>query len=128
MALMLAPKARTFLLVVFAAAIAFVVVRAVVHVSVQMETSAVMSDSMARIMAVGVPKGQPGARQAAQATQMATVVMKASVFLGMGVTLVIALAEVIFYAVGARYLCRPNVRRLFEERSVCGCDRRTPSA
>jgi hypothetical protein len=117
-ALGLAPKARKLLLAVFLAAIAFVIVRAIVHVSMQMEMATIISDmpgSMSRIMAASAPKGPQAARQVAQATEMAAIFAKIFVFLGMACSLVLALAETVFYAVGARYLCRPNIRRLFEE-------------
>jgi hypothetical protein len=113
-ALMMVPKARTFLLAVFVAAIAFVIVRAVVEAFAQMEMAAAISDSMRNIMATAAPPG-PAARQgAAQAAEMATVFTKVGVFGGIAITVLFALAKVIFYAIGARYLCRPNIRRLFE--------------
>jgi hypothetical protein len=113
-ALRMVPKARTFLLAVFVAAILFVILRAVIEAFGQIEMAAVISDSMRNAMATAVPRGPAAGQATAQATHMATMFAKVGVFLGMAVTVVLALAKVIFYGIGARYLCRPDIRRLFE--------------
>jgi hypothetical protein len=115
MMLKMNPKARTFLVTVFAAVIVFEIVRAVVTVFMQLDIAAAMSDVMPRMMMAAGPKGGPGAEQGA--AFMGTVA-KASAFVGMAFSLGWALAKMVFYGVSACYLRRPNIRRLFEQSTM----------
>jgi hypothetical protein len=107
------PRARKFLICVFWAAIGFEIVQMIVQSSMQVDISAVMSESMSRVMAAN-PQGGP---TAAQAAQFGKVFATVTVVLGMAFVVVWGLAQVVYYAVGIRYLGRPAIRQLFEETS-----------
>ena len=107
------PKVRTFMIAVFAVGIVYVMINSVIVVFVQLDMGAVMARVMPQMMVAAGPKGEPGAEQGA--AFMATAA-KIGIYIGIAITLAWALFNLIFYAVGARYLSRPNIRRLFEQR------------
>jgi len=108
--LQLKPKGRAFLAAIFAATIVFELVRIPTYAVMQREIASVVADSMPRMMNAAAAKGGAGADSAAA---LATTAMKIWTFVVIAFTLIFGLAKVIFYAVGARYLGRPHVRRLF---------------
>ena len=101
------PTARTFLVTVFAVAIVFEIAAAIVAVFMQLDMAPVMS----RMMMANTAKGGPGAEQGA-----AIVATMAKIMAIVGIVLNVcwALAKIVFYAIGARYLGRPNIRPLFQ--------------
>jgi len=107
MVLNLNPKARTLLVAVFAAAIVFEIVGGGFMVFIQLD----MAPAMSRMMTANTPKGGPGAEQAAVVTAM---VAKVVMFLVIALRVGWILAKIVFYGFGARYLCRPNIRQLFQ--------------
>jgi hypothetical protein len=103
MALKLNPKARAFLVVVFAAAIVFEIVRTIVIVFVQLNTVAVLS---------AIPNSGAG-----PAVTMMTFAKVAAIG-GMVFWAGFGLAKIVFYGIGAAYLRRPNIRALFQETTI----------
>jgi hypothetical protein len=110
MALKLIPKARTLLVAVFAAAIAFEIVCAVITVFMQMDLAEAMSGPMTRMMQSTAPKGGGTEQVAAMGSIMAKIIA----FVGIATTVGYALAKIIFYGVGVGYLGRPKIRELFQ--------------
>jgi hypothetical protein len=112
MTLKLNPQARKFLIAAFAAAIVFDVAQTAVTIFVQLQMVTVMSETMPRAMAAATPRGGPPPEELATFTMVLTKVVS---FVMIAFYAALGLAEVVFYGVGARYLCRPNVRRLFPQ-------------
>jgi hypothetical protein len=103
------PKGRTFLAAVFVATILFEIARTPVHVYMQREVVTVMSNSMPRMMnAIPAKDGSNAAVAEGMATMMKVGTLAMIVFM-----VAFGLAKVIFYAIGVRYLGRPQIRRLF---------------
>jgi hypothetical protein len=102
-------KARAFLLAVLAVAIVFEVIQASVYVLMQLQMAPILAESMPQMMKTTVPKGQPETEQVAE---MGAVVAKVTIFVGIAFHAIFALVKLIFYAIGARYLCKPSIRAL----------------
>jgi hypothetical protein len=103
--------ARRFLVAVLAVAIVFEIVHTCIFVFIQLQMAPVLAESMPRMMKSTVPKGQPGAEQAAE---IGGIIAKLAVFGGIAFHVARGLAELIYYAVAARYLCKPRIRALCE--------------
>ena len=103
------PKARKFLIAVFTLTIPLGILRATLHVFMQIEMGAVVSESMSRMMAAA-PHGASGANQGAA---FAVSAAKVGAYLGIAFTVGWLLAKLIFYVVGIFYLRRPSIRPLF---------------
>lgn len=120
MALKLNPKGRRLLIAAFTTAIVFEILRAILQTFLQIEMAEVMYDCMSRMMLGAAPQDHAGAAEGAAVT---AVFMKIGIYLGLGVALVLALAEVIFYAIGTRYLQRDNILQLFVPETESGFGR-----
>jgi hypothetical protein len=105
-------KARSFLLAVFAVAIAFTIVQVAVAIFMQVKMAPAMAEMMPNAMKASVPKGQAGTEQAAQMAQMGTTMAKVVSGLAIAFCVFLGLVNLVFYAVGARYLCKPHIRAL----------------
>lgn len=112
LALKLNPKGIQLLIIAFTTAIVFEILRAVLQTFMQLEMAEVVPDSMSRMMQATAPRRGSGA---AEGAAVAAVFMKICVYVGLAFTLAFALAKVIFYAIGTRYLQRPNIRQLFKQ-------------
>ena len=112
LALKLNPTGSRLLIAAFTTAIVFEILRAVLQTFMQIEMAEVMYDSMSRMMQA--TPSRSGAVPA-EATAVTAVFMKIGVYVGLAFTLAFALAKVIFYAIGTRYLQRPNIRQLFQQ-------------
>jgi len=99
MTLKMNPTARTFLVGVFAAVIVFEIVRTVVTVFMQLDMFAELST---------IPSVGSGP------ADVILTFAKVVAIGGMAFGIVLGLGKVIFYAIGACYLRRPNIRQLFQ--------------
>lgn len=97
LALNFSPAGRTLLLTVFLAAIVFEIIRAIVTVSMQLDMGAAMASAF-----------QDGANDPGMAS-----LMKAATYGGMAFGILWGTAKIVFYAIGASYLRRPKISRLF---------------
>lgn len=113
LALKLHPNGRKLLIAAFTTAIVFELLRAIMNVCMQLEMSEIMYDSMSRMMRASAP---PGAGPEGAAITAAA--MKVGVYIGIGITLVMVLAKLIYYAIGTQYLQRPNVRELLKRNTA----------
>ena len=104
------PKGCSLLVGAFVVAIAFETARTIVGVAMQLDTAAVMSQTMVRMAEASPSSGGSGGVQAAETIAMIT---RIGVFVGMAFTVVFGLAKIIFYIIGFRYLRRPTIRALF---------------
>jgi hypothetical protein len=107
--LKMSEKGRMLLLAVLAVAIVFDVVHLCVYIVQQLQMATVLAESMPEMMKASAPKGQQGAQQAAE---MGATVAKGVMYLVIAVQVAFGLAKLIFYGVGARYLCKPRIRTL----------------
>ena len=98
MALKLAPG-HALLVAAFVVAIVFVIVQAVVAVLTQIDMAAVIADIMPGMMQAAGTKAGAGGDQAAVMAMAA----KVGMYVGLAFSLVLALAKLIFYAVGTLY-------------------------
>lgn len=115
--LKLHPNGRKLLIAAFTTAIFFELLRAIMNVCMQLEMSEVMYDSMSRMMQAAAAPGKGGGPEGAAITAAA---MKIGVYIGLGITLVMVLAKLIYYAIGTQYLQRPNVRELLRRNTADG--------
>jgi hypothetical protein len=111
MLLKMNPKMRTFMIAVFAVAIVYAIANAVVMVRLQTDMGDAMAKTMPKMMVAAGPKNAPGAQEGAA---FVASFARAWIYVVIGFGLLWALFNVVFYAVGARYLCRPTIRQLFE--------------
>jgi hypothetical protein len=105
MAMKLNPAGRTFLVAVFVAVIVFEVVRVGITVSMQLDIAAAMSSAFKDVAND-------------QAITVFATAMKFGTYVGMAFGIGLALAQVVFYVIGASYLGRANIRRLFEPAAI----------
>jgi hypothetical protein len=103
LALRSSPSGCRLLVTVFVVAIIFELSRAVFQVTVQIDMLAAVSDAISRRAEAPTNDGGPGG-------DFLATIMKASFFVGIGLTACFALAKVIFYGVGARYLSRLQIQ------------------
>jgi len=110
--LRLRPAGRTLLLCAFWAAVIVELIQLGPTIAIQCEGVAITGEYMPRMMQASSPQGQ---QMPAEMQTVATTITKVMIVAGMVVTLLLALAQVGFYAFGAIYLGRPNVRARFAE-------------
>ena len=107
------PAGGALLLLVFAVGLVFDVSRTVVHVMMQLESAAVMSDMLPQMMQTSATMSThgPGADEAA-AVGMA--IAKVGLYAGIAFQVIFSLAKLSYYLVGWLYLRRPAVREWLE--------------
>jgi len=113
--LKLSEKGRVLLLAVLAVALVFDLIYLGVYIVQQSQAATVLAESMPELMRTSAPANQPGARQAAE---MGATIAKGVVYLMIAIQVVFGLAKLVYYGLGARYLCMPPIRALCRPREA----------